>query len=103
MDGKEGMLLFRDKQAKLLLMLADGSKEWYLSTLAKSAEVTYIHTSRFIRRCESMGITGSEKHGKIKRIFLTERGRSIADGIQGIMNQMNGSQASPQQPPAEQK
>lgn len=89
MDGKEGMLIFKDKQAKLILMLAEEGKEWYLSNLAKSAEVTYIHTSRFVGRCEKAGIIDSEKHGKIKRIFLTEKGKVIAREMLSIMDKMN--------------
>jgi DNA-binding MarR family transcriptional regulator len=100
MDGKEGMLLFKDKQAKLILMLADSGKEWYLSTLAKSAEVTYIHTSRFVARCERAGIMESERHGKIKRVFLTEKGKSIASEIQGIMSKINEPVPAQEQKPA---
>ncbi|HUB92476.1 MAG TPA: hypothetical protein VL945_00800 [Candidatus Saccharimonadales bacterium] len=93
MVEKEGMLIFRDKQARLILMLADQSREWYLSSLAKEAGVTYIHTSRFIGRCERAGITDSERHGKIKRIFLTEKGKGIASDMQGILNKINEPKA----------
>lgn len=89
MEGKEGMLIFKDKQARLILMLADASKEWYLSNLSKETKVTYVHTSRFVTRCESAGIIDSERHGKIKRLFLTEKGKSIAQEMQGIINKIN--------------
>ncbi len=85
MDENRGMLLLRDKQARILLALVDESREWYLTELAKTADVTYIHTSRFVGRCESSGIMESEKHGKTKRVFLTEKGKRIAQGIRGIM------------------
>lgn len=95
---KEGMLIFKDKQARLILKLADGKREWYLSELAKSAEVTYIHTTRFITRCEALGLVESEKHGKIKRVFLTEKGRGVAQDIQSILNKMNQNPAPPPAP-----
>lgn len=98
--ANDGMLIFRDKQAKLILMLADGSREWYLSSLAKSAAVTYIHTSRFVGRCEKLGIIDSERHGKIKRIFLTEKGKSIAQEMQSIIKRMNEAPAPVEPKPA---
>ena len=97
MDGKEGMLIFREKQARLIMALADSSKEWYLSDLAKNTGVTYIHASRFISRCEKSGIAASEKHGKIKRIFLTEKGRQIAEGIRGIISKIEDKSAGTEQ------
>ena len=100
MEEKEGMLLFKDKQAKLILNLTNDGKEWYLSNLAKDSEVTYIHTSRFVSRCEKLGIIGSERHGKIKRVFLTEKGKAIAQSIQGILNKINEPANAPEKAPA---
>lgn len=99
MEETEGMLLFKDKQVKLILALADGTKEWYLSNLAKSANVTYIHTSRFMIKCEKAGIISSEIHGKIKRIYLTEKGKEITNGISSILMKINEKpqQEQPQQ------
>ncbi len=95
------MLLFRDKQTRLILILAEAKKEWYLSNLAREAGVTYIHTSRFIGRCKKEGLVDSESHGKLKRVFLTEKGRAIANGIQALLNKMKEApQASPEANPA---
>ncbi len=97
MDEHESMLLFKDKQAKLILALADGTKEWYLSNLAKSANVTYIHTSRFVTKCEKVGIMSSEVHGKIKRVYLTDKGKEIANGISSILSKINEKPTEQQQ------
>ncbi len=95
-----GSLLFKDKQLRLLLTLSNTSREWYLADLAKAANVTYIHTSRFISRCEESGIVATERHGRAKRIFLTEKGTDLASTLQGVVNKINQPKAQqPQQQP----
>ncbi len=93
-----GVLFFKEKQVKLITALI-AEKEWHISDLAKEANVTYIHTSNFFNKCESLGITGSEKHGRIKRIFLTEKGREIAQGLSSISQKMNAQADQQQQKP----
>ena len=88
MAQKEGLLLFKEKQIKVLLALADKSQEWYLSRLAGAAGATYVHTSKFITRCEVLGMINVVKHGKVKTISLTEKGNAIVKGISGIMEQI---------------
>lgn len=89
-----GTLLFKDKQVRLLSILTTTNKEWHISDLAKEAGVTYIHTSKFIRKCEDYGIVGTEKHGRMKRLFLTEKGNYIAKNVAGIMERLT----PPEQP-----
>ena len=43
MGDNIGTLFFKDKQVRLLLMLNEKNKEWYISDLAKQANVTYTH------------------------------------------------------------
>ncbi len=90
-----GTLLFKDKQLRLLLTLSNASREWYLSDLAKAADVTYIHTSRFISRCEGSGMVATEKHGRTKRIFLTEKGKDIAASLQEVITKINQVKVTP--------
>ena len=88
-------ILFRDKQARIILLLKNSQQPWYLSTLSKACDTTYVHTSNFIKTCESLGITTNEKHGKIKEIKLTERGMQLAELLSvmyGIINQTNAQQ-----------
>jgi predicted transcriptional regulator len=88
-------ILFRDKQARIILLLKNSQQPWYLSTLSKACDTTYVHTSNFIKTCESLGITTNEKHGKIKEIKLTERGMQLAELLSvmyGIINQTSAQQ-----------
>jgi len=77
-------IILKQKQARILLALRDTNQNWYISSLAKASNTTYVHTCNFLVVCESMGITQSEKHGKLKLIKLTERGLRLADMITNI-------------------
>lgn len=89
MAEKEGALLFKEKQIKILLALSDKSKGWNLTEVSKAAGATYVHTSKFVTRCEDLGIIQVEMHGKIKTLNLTPKGREIAEGISKIVERMN--------------
>jgi predicted transcriptional regulator len=75
----KGGLLLKDKHIRILFALRDTTQSWYIANLAKASNTTYVHTCNFLAACESLGITGSEKHGKIKLIKLTERGAKLTE------------------------
>lgn len=100
MPNETENLLFKEKQTKILLALSDKSQEWHLENLAKAADSTYVHASRFISRCEAMGIVVTEKHGRIKSLQLTEKGAEIAKNISSIMEKLNAKQEQVGKPPA---
>jgi predicted transcriptional regulator len=77
-------ILLKPKQTRILLALKDTGQSWYISSLAKAANTTYVHACNFLATCEAMGITTSEKHGKLKIIKLTDRGAKVADMIVNI-------------------
>lgn len=89
MVGKSGIILFKEKQIRIIIALIDKSQEWHLANLAQAANATYVHTSKFITACESLGIVGVERHGKIKNIYLTEKGNEIAKSITNIMEKIS--------------
>jgi len=82
-------LIFKPKQLLIILALKDSTQGWYISTLAKAANATYVHTCNFLKECEKRGITTSEKHGKIKMVKLTERGIKIADMLNSAYSMIN--------------
>jgi DNA-binding MarR family transcriptional regulator len=98
MADSVGMLIFKDKQLRLLLILFNSNKEWHINDLATAAKVTYIHTSRFVTRCEEAGIMGSETHGRMKRLFLTDKGKEIAQELNVVLNKINQAAAAQAQP-----
>lgn len=84
-------MLLKEKQAKILMALSDKSKKLYLTALAQAAGVTYVHTTRFISKCEKMGLVEAEKHGKIKSVYLTEKGMSVVSYMQNIIESMKNT------------
>ncbi len=77
-------ILLRNKQAYILTALIDTNQSWYISSLAKAANTTYVHACNFLAECERLGLVSSEKHGKMKTIKLTEKGRLVAEHIADI-------------------
>ncbi|MEM0200975.1 MAG: winged helix DNA-binding protein [Candidatus Micrarchaeaceae archaeon] len=88
MDTKKGILLFKEKQIRILLALLNQEKQLYISDLAKITGVTYVHTSRFLSSCERLGLISYEKHGKIKTIFLTQKGKDVTVHVQSILDKL---------------
>jgi predicted transcriptional regulator len=97
----DSQIILKNKQARIILALRDTTQNWYIASLAKVSETTYVHACNFINTCESLGVVSSEKHGKTKSIKLTEKGMKIADAISNITMMMGQPQA--QQPQQEQK
>ncbi|MCL5430605.1 MAG: hypothetical protein M1504_04000 [Candidatus Marsarchaeota archaeon] len=90
-------IIFKQKQAKILMAMRSTQQPWYISTLAKACDTTYVHTTNFINKCESLGLVTNVKHGRIKEIKLTDKGAQVADKLLDINNLLN--QKQPQQPP----
>lgn len=86
-----GSLFFKEKQVKAFLLIAstNNQQEWNISNLAKSAGITYVHLSRFIRECERIGLVESTKHGRIKGIKLTQKGVEVASHLSSISNSLS--------------
>ncbi len=97
MADKIGMLLFKEKQLRIIISLSITGKDWYLSDLAKASNVTYMHTSKFIERCEKAGLLSSERHGRIKKVALTEKGNAVASSIKSIMEKIGDQEQRRQQ------
>jgi DNA-binding MarR family transcriptional regulator len=92
-----GTLLLKDKQVRILSALANSGREWHLTDLAKETNVTYVHISKFIKRCEACGIVESERHGRIKKLVLTEKGVEVAKSVASIIERVNPAEPKPAQ------
>ncbi len=71
-------VLINDKQAKIFEILKSGSG-LSVSEIAKASGFTYVHACNFIIGCERSGLFRSEKRGKSKFVFLTDKGMAVAD------------------------
>ncbi|MGC8479411.1 MAG: hypothetical protein ACP5M9_01955 [Candidatus Micrarchaeia archaeon] len=79
------LIILKEKQIKILLLLLKQEKNNYISDIAKITGVSYVHTSRFLSACEDKKLISYEKHGKIKSIFLTDKGKEVASYIEKIL------------------
>lgn len=79
-----GGIIFKDKKARIILLLKDETQQWSVTSLAQVSKTTYVHTHNFISECETLGFTKSEKHGRLKLIKLTEQGVQLANMISSI-------------------
>ncbi|MGB9732922.1 MAG: hypothetical protein ACP5P2_02150 [Candidatus Micrarchaeia archaeon] len=94
--GSFGKLFLKDKQVRAFLTIAESQQEWNISNLAKEANITYVHLSRFISECEKAGLIESAKHGRIKGIKLTQKGIDVANhlsSIAGIISKQEAAKA----------
>ncbi len=96
MNGKKELLIFKDKQTRILIAMLKQDKQWHISDIAAFTGVTYVHTSRFINACEKIGIINSEKHGRMKTISLTETGVKITEQINGIIEAIKSKDNIPE-------
>lgn len=103
MGDSIGTLLFKDKQVRILSMLTIPNREWHIADLAREANVTYVHTSKFIKKCEAFGIVKSEKHGRVKNLLLTEKGSQIAKSVASINEKITSPEPVAQPKPAQPK
>ena len=94
-------ILLKEKQANILVALMDASQSWYISSLAKAANTTYVHACNFLVECEKLGLTSSEKHGKIKTIKLTEKGKDVAERLVDIYKAIRPEEQESQKPAKE--
>jgi predicted transcriptional regulator len=90
-----GMILFKEKQAKILLSLKNAQQPWHIAGLATACGGTYVHTHNFIKGCAALGIVSVEKHGKSKEIKLTEKGTQLVDILSVVYSMINPSPQVP--------
>jgi len=99
----KGIIIFKDKQTRILMLLKNESQRWNITALAQTANTTYVHTHNFISECESLGFTTSERHGRLKLIKLTERGMQLTNMITSIYGLMEQKQEQKPEQKSEQK
>lgn len=89
MGDNLGTLLLKDKQVRILSALMNRDREWHLTDLARETGVTYVHISKFIKRCEESGLIDSDRRGRVKILVLTELGQDIARSAIGMLEKIN--------------
>lgn len=69
---------FRSKPVNVLIALGNPKKEWFASSLTKEADCTFPHMIKILSKFESFGLVSFKADGRRKLVFLTQKGRKIA-------------------------
>lgn len=78
-------LFFKEKPLALLLALHQTKIASYASTLAKKIYCPSSHIRNILQDMEKAGIVVFEKHGRLKLIVLTKKGKEIAEELERII------------------
>lgn len=74
-------IFFREKPAMMLIHLKNGKDTTYASSLAKQVDCTYSHVVKVLQKMEEIGLVVFEKHGRLKLLKLTRKGRDVAEAM----------------------
>ncbi len=78
-------LFFKEKPTKVLLTIFESKHALYASSLAKKIRYTYTYINEVLHAMEQSGIIVFEKHGRLKLLVLTQKGKKIAEEVQRIL------------------
>lgn len=82
-------LFLREKPAKILLGLKTAKDSVYATILSKGADCTYSHTIKILNTFKKLGMVKFEKHGRIKKVMLTDDGWDIAHNLEAMIKKFN--------------
>ena len=86
MDEKILFLFFKEKPVKILLLLFSSKNALYASTLAKKTGFTYTHVNEILSVMEKEKLLEFERHGRLKILVLTDKGKKLAEELQKIVS-----------------
>ena len=75
-------MLLRKKSASLLIALLE--KPYYVSELARRANVTFVYANNMCNLLKKKGLVKFDKKRKMKYVYLTEKGKKIAECLKKI-------------------
>ena len=81
-------LFFREKTVALLLILYQTKTASYASTLAKKVHCPSSHIRNILQEMEKSGILVFEKHGRLKLVVLSKKGKEIAEELQSLRQKL---------------
>lgn len=81
--------LLREKPCEMLIQLNNIKGETYASVLAKKVDCTYSHVVKILKEMEEAGLVVFNKHGRIKLLSLTKKGKDVSGYLQSIKNILN--------------
>ncbi|MFH1095811.1 MAG: hypothetical protein V1728_06350 [Candidatus Micrarchaeota archaeon] len=98
--------ILKKKPVAIVLSLKDTSQSWYPSKLAKVSSASYVYVVNSLARLQEAGWVRFEERGRLKLVFLTERGLQAAAALDELVRKTGPSAAgaspgAPSRPAAE--
>lgn len=85
----EMTFFLRTKPVMALVSLADKSRVWYASMLAKEIDCTYSHLVKLLDRMAREGLVSFKREGRVKQVFLTEAGEELAHDFETVVRRLD--------------
>ncbi len=89
-------LFLKEKQCSILLLLKDGSQQWYASKLASASKCTYVFAASFLKKLEKLGLVKIEKKGRQRLTTLTEPGIALSVSCDDFWRKLEAVQKTTQ-------
>ncbi len=97
--------ILKKKPVAIVLSLKDTSQSWYPSKLAKVSSASYVYVVNSLARLQEAGWVRFEERGRLKLVFLTERGLQAAAALDELVRKTSpspvGASPSSNRPAAE--
>ena len=82
-------IFLKRKNVVMLIKLRDKNRKWYVSSLAKEADVTYPHAVQIVRKLEHAGLIRTVKEGRTRYVELTDLGEEVAVALESAYRQLS--------------
>ena len=81
-------LFLRRKNVEIIVALRE-KKKWYVSLLAKVADMTYPHAIYLIRKLEEGGLVRTYREGRTRYVELTPLGEEVSIALENAYRQLS--------------
>lgn len=79
--------------SKILMELKNMNTQSYASQLSKSIDCTYSHTVKVLEQMHELGLISFRRQGRIKVVYLTQRGQNIAEKVEHLVKSFQLSES----------
>lgn len=78
-----------EKPAMALVTVKNANESVIVSEVAKNIDTTYAHTVKIITKLEDNGLVKSEKKGREKHLYTTDKGTEYAELFEKLFELIN--------------
>jgi len=87
--GGTKSFFLQEKPTDMIVILKKKNNS-YAGELSEEANTTYSHAVKVMNRMKEAGLVQCTKKGRKKQYTLTEKGRTVAESLQSMMDDIEG-------------